>query len=174
MYTNGTFPSELQMALSPRPLGHIRGNFTHITIMIHIRMFFFIRHKMHPKFVQLQMHGSRRLFGVCCSHRGSPLSEALLHLYPQSPGMMEGVGGVSQTPWNMLTGTCTFFWNMHPGQRFWRRNMRRNFGKRASKHRTKRRKAWEHPQIFLACGGLHCHWRISYPDLRSTTNYSIS
>ena len=27
---------QLQMALSLRPLGHIRGNFTHMTMMIHI------------------------------------------------------------------------------------------------------------------------------------------
>ena len=61
----------------------------------------------------------------------------------------------------MLTGTCTFLGNMHPGQRFWRRNMRRNFGKRASKHRTKRRKAWEYPHFFLACGGLHSPTSLS-------------
>ena len=29
-------PCQLQMTLSLRPLDHIRGNFTHITIMIHI------------------------------------------------------------------------------------------------------------------------------------------
>ena len=28
--------------------------------------------------------------------------------------MMEGVGGVSQTPWNMLTGTCTFLTMVTP------------------------------------------------------------
>ena len=49
--------------------------------------------------------------GVSVCHRGSPLSEALLHLYPQSPGMMGGggcprpLGTCSQEHAHFL-GTC--------------------------------------------------------------------